>query len=89
MGELRIDRLDCTRLDDRTVLMQVRERWGERRLFGRVELERVKSYVLPLGVGRWLDGDRFLLVNDPRHLRLCELLMAHEIERRVARVVGF
>jgi hypothetical protein len=58
-------------LDLRTTQLTVLERWSERRWFSTVEHERVKTYVLALRVGRWLDGNCYVLSNRIRGTSGC------------------
>lgn len=79
--------VSCVELDRRHVMLTVLEQWvsEERRWLRVVRTERecVKSYTLNIGVGRWLDGNRYVLKPDPRHFRLMELWAAWMAERRL------
>lgn len=79
--------LDCYLLDQRTVVLTVREQHAERRWFRTVTTEEVKRYVLALRVERWLDGDHYVLLPDPRHFRLWELFAAWRVSQKFNAVV--
>lgn len=78
----------CIRLDDWTFSMTVVERWTERRWLGVETREQLKTYDLGIRVGRWLDGNRYVLPPDPRHFKLWELFGAWRIERRLDEYLG-
>lgn len=82
--------VSCIELDLRTIQLTVFEQWIESRWRGlRVrETEVVKSYVLSVSVGRWLDGDHYVLKPDPRHFRLMELWAAWMAERKLDEYIG-
>jgi hypothetical protein len=75
--------ISCVELDPRTVMLTILESWTEKRVFRSVRSERQRHYTLSVGVGRWHDGDRFILNTDPRHFRLMELLQRHRLEQRL------
>lgn len=74
-------------LDRRTIMLTVIESWlvEDKRWFRviRTQREFVKSYVLNIGVGRWLDGTRYVLKPDPRHFRLMEVWAAWIAEQKL------
>lgn len=75
--------LGFVQLDPRNVQMTVLERWTERCWFRDVVREREKTYSMSIGVGRWLDGDHYILRQDARHFRLWELWQARRIEQKL------
>jgi hypothetical protein len=42
-----------------------------------------RTYTMTVGVGRWMDGDRFILTPDPRHSRLVEIWSAYLLEKKL------
>jgi len=80
--------LSCVQLDARTFTLTVRESWTDRRWLRRVRREQVKTYDLAVRVGRWLDGDSYVLKPDPRHFRLCELFAAWRVDQKLNAGVG-
>jgi hypothetical protein len=80
--------VSCVELDARTVMLTVREHWSARRWLRIWRTEAVKSYTLAIRVGRWLDGDRYVLKPDPRHMRLTELFASWCIEQKLDRATG-
>lgn len=75
--------LGVVELDLRNFQLTVLERWSERRWFRTVEHEQQRTFTLCTGVGRWHDGDHFVLQGDPRHFRLMELFAAWLNERKL------
>lgn len=79
--------ISCVELDRRTVMVTVLESFVvvEKSWLrvSRTESEAVKSYTLNIGVGRWLDGTRYVLKPDQRHFRLMELWAAWMAERKL------
>lgn len=75
--------LHCIELDPRTFMLTVCECHSERRWFWTFEHEQQRSYTLSVGVGRWHDGDRYVLQPDPRHFRLWELFGSWRLERKL------
>lgn len=82
--------LSCTFLDPWNVTMTVRECWTEKRWGGlkTIQREQVKSYDLAIRVGRFLDGNNYVLRQDPRHFRLWELFAAWRMEQKFNRAIG-
>lgn len=77
--------VDCFALDLRNFQLTVTEQWEEKRWRGLrvVTTEVVKTYSMNIGVGRWMDGDRFVLKPDPRHFRLIEIWSAWWEEQKL------
>lgn len=73
---LKMQLLSAFNLDPRTFQMSV------------FENERERTYTMNVGVGRWIDGDKFVLKPDPRHFRLMELWSAWLDERKLDAYVG-
>jgi len=48
-----------------------------------------RCYAFVPRVGRWLDPEkRVVLIHDPRHRRLLELMVAQQVEQEVDQLVG-
>jgi hypothetical protein len=80
--------ISCVELDPRTIMLTVLEQLSEKRVFRSVLSERQRHYSLQVGVGRWHDGEHFILNNDPRHFRLMELLQKHRLEQKLDEYIG-
>jgi hypothetical protein len=80
--------VSCTFLDAWNVTMTVREVFTERRWLRAVQREQVKTYDLAIRVGRWLDGSTYVLRQDPRHFRLCEIFGAWRMEQKFNLAIG-
>jgi hypothetical protein len=82
--------VSCTFLDAWNVTMTVRECWTEKRWGGlkTIQREQIKCYDLAIRVGRFLDGTSYVLRQDPRHFRLCELFAGWRLEQKLDAYVG-
>ena len=85
---VRMELVQIVEFDARNLMMMVVEHWSERHWFRVVKSERIKSYTLNVGVGRWMYGDTFILNSDPRHFRLMEIWAAWMAERKLDDYVG-
>jgi len=86
-ASLRMGLLGCVELDPRTVQLNVCERWTEQRWFRSREHQQQRVYTMSIGVGRWHDGQNFVLQGDPRHFRLMELWQGHQHEQKLDALV--
>jgi hypothetical protein len=75
--------VSAVELDPRTIQLTVIERWSEKRWMRTVEYEQQRTFTLQVGVGRWHDGEHFVLRQDPRHFRLMELWEKHRLEQKL------
>jgi len=69
------------------VQLNVCERWTEQRWFRSREHQQQRVYTMSIGVGRWHDGQNFVLQGDPRHFRLMELWQGHQHEQKLDALV--
>jgi hypothetical protein len=77
--------ISCVDLDDRTVMIVVRETWLERGHWFRRDAvtEATKTYMMNIGVGRWNDGADYIWPRDPRHVRLVGLHGGWRLQQRL------
>lgn len=75
-------------LDPYTFQLSVIERWTEKRWFRTVEHERQAVYTIAIRIGRFHDGQHYILRQDPRHFRLFELFAKWRLERKLDAYVG-
>lgn len=80
--------VSCVELDALTVQLTVTEIWEDKRWLRAWRTSVVKTYVLAVRVGRWFDGERYVLGNDPRRLRLAEIYAGVLLNRKLDRAVG-
>ena len=85
---LRMSLVSIVELDSFNFQVSVVERWTEKRWFRSVEHERQATYTVAIRVGRFHDGQHYILKQDPRHFRLWELFAAWRLEKKLDAYVG-
>ena len=67
MAAPRMSLVSCVELDAYTFQLSVIERWTEKRWFRTIEHERQATYTIAIRVGRFHDGEHYILRQDARH----------------------